>query len=149
MQNIVGKNYPPFTVPVDRQWIAAFADAIADPNPIYRDEAAARAQGFAGIPAPPTFGFAVVMKANQSFMVLEELGVPKTRAMHAEQGFEYAAPILAGDVITGRQRVAEQYDKKGGALTFLVSEFDLRNQRDETVVTLRTTVVVRNVQEKA
>lgn len=144
MENIVGKEYAPFRVEVEKRWIRAFAQAVGDTNPVYHDEAVAKAAGYRSLPAPPTFPFALVMEANQSFMILDELGVDKTRAMHAEQAFDWHATICAGDVITGRQRVAKQYDKKGGALTFIVSEFRLDNQLGEHVCDLRTTVVVRN-----
>lgn len=143
MRNLLGKEYPPFEVKVDKRWIRSFAEAIGETNPIHRDEGAARAAGFRGLVAPPTFPFAVVMEAGQSFMVLDELGVDKTRAMHAEQSFEYFADLCAGDTITGRQKVVEQFDKKGGALHFVVTQFRLDNQRGEHVCDLRTTVVVR------
>jgi acyl dehydratase len=64
--------------------------------------------------------------------------------MHAEQSFVYFADLCAGDKITGRQRVVDVYDKKNGALEFLVTETRLENQRGEHVCDLRTTVVVRN-----
>lgn len=145
IRNIVGKEYPPFTVEVEKRWIRSFVQAVGDGNPIYVDEQAARAAGFRAIPAPPTFPFTLIMEANQSFMVLDELGVDKTKAMHVEQSFEYFAQMCAGDVITGRQKVVEQFDKKGGAMHFIITEFRLENQRAENVCDLRTTVVVRAV----
>jgi acyl dehydratase len=145
IRNIVGKEYPPFTLEVEKRWIRSFVQAVGDDNPIYFDEQAARAAGFRAIPAPPTFPFTLIMEANQSFMVLDELGVDKTKAMHVEQSFEYFAELCAGDVITGRQKVVEQFDKKGGAMHFIVTEFRLENQRAEHVCNLRTTVVVRAV----
>jgi len=143
IRNIVGKEYPPFTVEVEKRWIRSFAQAVGESNPIYLDEQAAKAAGFRSIPAPPTFPFTLIMEANQSFMVLDELGVDKTKAMHVEQAFEYFADLCAGDVITGRQRVIEQFDKKGGAMHFIITEIRLENQGGEHVCDLRTTVVVR------
>ena len=52
--NAAGKTFPPYEFHVERGKIREFADAIEDPNPIYRDPAYAAKQGFAGIPAPPT-----------------------------------------------------------------------------------------------
>lgn len=143
IRNIVGKEYPPFTVEVEKRWIRSFAQAVGEANPIYLDERAARSAGFRSMPAPPTFPFTLIMEANQSFMVLDELGVDKTKAMHVEQAFEYFADLCAGDVVTGRQRVVEQFDKKGGAMHFIVTAIRLENQRGEHVCDLRTTVVVR------
>src|SRR5574340_1241381 len=119
-RSIIGKEYPPFAVEIEKRWVRQFAQAVGDPNPIYRDEAAAKEAGYRSLPCPPTFPFAVVMEANQSFMILDELGIDKRRAMHAEQGFTYHADICAGDTLTGRQKVVDVYDKKNGALEFLV-----------------------------
>jgi len=144
MRNLVGKEYAPFSVEVEKRWIRSFADAIGDDNPVYRDERAAREAGYASIPAPPTFPFTIAMEAAQPLRVLEDLAVDKTRTMHGEQAFVYHGAICAGDVITGRQRVVDMYDKKGGALTFVVTETRLDNQRGEHVCDLRTVIVVRN-----
>jgi acyl dehydratase len=143
-KSVIGKEYPPFTVEVEKRWVRSFAEAIGDTNPVYFDDAAASAAGYRSLPAPPTFSFALIMERNQSFMILDELGIDKRRAMHGEQSFVYHADLCAGDVVTGRQRVLDVYDKKNGALDFLVSETRLENQRGEHVCDLRTTVVVRN-----
>ena len=141
---IIGKEYPAFTVEVEKRWLRSFAEALGETNPVYFDEAAARSAGYRSLPAPPTFPFAMIMDANQSFMILDELGIDKRRAMHGEQSFDYHADLCAGDVVTGRQKVVDVYDKKNGALEFLVTEIRLENQRGEHVCDLRTTVVVRN-----
>ena len=143
-RNIVGKQYPPFTVEVEKRWVRSFAEAIGETGPIYFDESVAKAAGYRSLPAPPTFPFAMIMDANQSFMILDQLGIDKRRAMHGEQSFVYRADLCAGDVVTGRQRVVDVYDKKNGTLEFLVTETRLDNQRGEHVCDLRTTVVVRN-----
>jgi acyl dehydratase len=141
---LIGKQYPPFQVEVEKRWIRSFAEAVGDSNPIYFDEAAALAAGYRSLPAPPTFPFAVAMEANQCFLILDELGIDKRHAMHAEQSYTYHADLCAGDVLTGRQTVLDVYDKKNGALEFIISEIRLDNQRAEHVCDMRITVAVRN-----
>ena len=143
-RSIIGKEYPPFTVEVEKRWVRSFAEAIGETDPVYFDEKAAKAAGYRSLPAAPTFPFALIMDRNQSFMILDELGIDKRRAMHAEQSFTYHTDLCAGDVLTGRQKVVDVYDKKNGALEFLVTDIRLDNQRGEHVCDLRTTVVVRN-----
>jgi len=143
-QAIVGKTYASFTVEVEKRWIRTFAEAIGADDPVYRDEAAASALGHPAIPAPPTFAFTLAMERAQPFLVLEDLAIDKRRTMHGEQSFVYQRPIHAGDVIRGAQKVVAIYDKKGGALTFIVTETTLTNQREEKVCELATTIVVRN-----
>lgn len=144
MSNIIGKEYAPFQFEVEKGRIRLFANAIGDTNPIYHDEAAARRAGYRSIPVPPTFPFTIIMEANQAFMILDELGIDKTRSMHGEQSFAYYGDICAGDVISGRQKVVDMYEKKGGALQFIVTEIRLENQNRRHVCDLRTTIVVRN-----
>ena len=47
------------TLVVERAPVTAFARAVQDPSPIYRNADVARAQGFDNIPVPPSFGFQV------------------------------------------------------------------------------------------
>ena len=143
-KSIIGKEYPPFTVELEKRWVRCFAEAIGDTSPIYFDESVARAAGYRSLPAPPTFPFAMIMDCNQSFMILDQLGIDKRRAMHGEQSFVYYGDLCAGDVLTGRQTVVDVYDKKNGALEFLVTETRLEDQSGKPVCDLRTTVVVRN-----
>jgi len=142
---IVGREYPPFHFEVEKGRIRMFCQAIGESNPVYLDETAARKAGYRSVPVPPTFPFTIIMEANQSFMILEELGIDKTHTMHGEQQFIYHADICAGDVITGRQKVLDTYEKKGGALRFIVTEILLENQLKQHVADLHTTIVIRNV----
>jgi acyl dehydratase len=144
MQNLVGKEYPPFTVAVERRWIRTFARAIGDDDPVAHDVGAARAAGYPDLAAPPTFAFTVAMEAAQPLAVIDDLGVDKTRTMHGEQRFRFQRPIVAGDVLTGQQKIVDIYERKGGALVFVITETQLRDERDAPVCELRTIIVVRN-----
>jgi acyl dehydratase len=144
MHNLVGKQYPPFTVAVERRWIRTFARAIGDDGPVAHDVAAASAAGYPDLAAPPTFAFTVAMEAAQPLAIIEDLGVDRTRTMHGEQRFRFQRPIVAGDVLTGQQKIVDIYERKGGALVFVVAETQLRDERDAPVCELRTIIVVRN-----
>ena len=142
-KSIIGKEYAPFTVEVEKRWVRSFAEAIGETNPVYFNESVARAGGYRSLPVPPTFPFAMIMDGNQSFMILDQLGIDKRRAMHGEQSFAYHADLCAGDVVTGRQRVVDVYDRKWRA--------GIPGHRDaagkparRARLDLRTTVVVRN-----
>lgn len=140
----IGKEYAPFTVEVEKGRLRLFAKAIGETDPVYLDETAARAAGYRSLPAPPTFPFTIAMDAEQPFLVLADMGIDKTRSVHGEQSFTYHGDICAGDVVTGRQRIVEIFEKKGGALLFIVTETSLKNQDEAPVCDLRTVIVVRN-----
>ena len=129
---------------IERGRLKFFAQAIGETNPIYTDEAAAKAAGYADLPAPPTFIFAAELDSNAVFGLLDLLGVPLGKVLHGEQGFEYFAPVVAGDTITIASRVKDIYDKRGGALEFLELESTATNQRGEAVAAMRNVTVVRN-----
>jgi acyl dehydratase len=77
------------------------------------------------------------------FAWFRELGVDLARVLHAAEAFRYFAPVHAGDRLTFASRIGNVYQKKGGALTFLVKETDVTNQHGVRVAELRATIVVR------
>jgi acyl dehydratase len=135
-----GKTFPPYEFRVERGKIKEFADAIGDPNPIYRDpEYAARA---GGIVAPPTFlrTFLYEPRAASAALKVEDWSY----IVHGEQEFEYLAPIHAGDVLTGHERivsVTEKESRRAGKLHIGVIETVFHNQRGEKVQVARRTLV--------
>jgi len=64
-KDYAGRTFPA-TAPyeVSRVKIAEFADAIGDPNPVFRDRDAAQAAGYPDVIAPPTFPVVVAMAAR-------------------------------------------------------------------------------------
>ncbi len=142
-KDLIGKQYEPFTIEVEKGRIAQFANSIGDEDSIYFDIEAAKSAGYRGIPVPLTFPFTITMDAGQSFNVLEDMGIDKTRAVHGEQGFTYHSDICAGDVITGQQQITDIYDKKDGALWFIVTGIKLTNQDAVHVADLHSVIVVR------
>lgn len=130
--------------PIERSRLRFFAQAIGEVNPIYSDVQAARAAGHADLPAPPTFLFSAEMESDVKMRWLMEAGVSLERVLHGEQAFTYHLLVHAGDTVRVSSRVAEIYDKKNGALEFVVLETRAVNQRGEAVAESRGIVVVRN-----
>ena len=140
----IGRELPPSTLTLERGRLRFFAQAIGETDPVYIDLDAARAAGYADLPAPPTFLFAAELDSGQSMALLELLQIPLPKLLHGEQGFTYHRPACAGDTITVHPRITDIYDKKGGALEFVVKTAEARNQRDELVAELRTVIVCRH-----
>lgn len=143
-KSFIGREYETFSFEVEKGRIRQFADAIGDDNPIYRDISAAKAEGYKAIPAPPTFGYVAIMDADQAFTVLRDINADISRSLHGEQWFTYHVPIYAGDTVRGLQKIVDIFDKKNGALEFIVTEVSLTNQNDEPVCDMKSVVVVRN-----
>ena len=143
-KSFIGRELAPSTLTLERGRLRFFAQAIGETDPVYSDVDAARAAGYADLPAPPTFLFAAELDSGQSMALLELLQIPLSKLLHGEQGFTYHRAACAGDTITVRPRITDIYDKKGGALEFVVKTAEARNQRDELVAELRTVIVCRH-----
>lgn len=140
----IGHALPPFEVEVEKGRLRFFAKATGQTDAIYIDESAARDAGHPGLPVPPTFLFCLEMESPNPAAIRELLGMDYRSLLHGEQGFSYHAMAYAGDTLRFQQRIDDIYDKKGGALEFVVRKTRVSNQRDELVAELRCVTVVRN-----
>lgn len=143
-RDLIGKSYPPIVIEATRERIAAFADAIGDPDPIYRDEAAARAAGHPGIIAPPTFATTLQIEAIHELADDPALGLDFSRVLHGDQDFVWLNPIVAGMTLSAAPRAVEMRGR--GALEFLVTESDVEDQNGNEVVRLRSTLIIRGAE---
>lgn len=143
-QSFIGHEFPSFTAEVEKGRLRFFAQAIGETDPIYTDEAAAQAAGHRALPAPPTFTMVLDMEGTEQLPVLDLLDLDIARILHGSQEFQYFQPIYAGDRITVAARIADIFDKKGGALDFVVMEQDYTNQDGQLVVRATSTLVHRN-----
>jgi acyl dehydratase len=139
----IGHEFPPFSTEVEKGRLRFFAEAIGERNPIYTDESAAKAAGYSAIPAPPTFMFSVDLDGPDMLPILKLLNLDIGRVLHGTQDFEYLGQIYAGDSITQKSKIADIYDKKNGALEFVVQESTYTNQNDELVGRAQQTLVYR------
>ena len=141
-QSAAGKSFAPYEFHVERGKIREFADAVGDPNPIYRDPAAAKTAGLPGIPAPPTLLRTFLYETPDAKNALRVKDW--SYIVHGEQEFEYLAPVVAGDVLTAQDRIvsiAEKDSKRAGLLQIAVIETTFVNQRGEKVQVARRTLV--------
>ena len=143
-KSFIGGTSAPRSVEVEKGQLKFFAKATDETNRIYFDEDAAKAAGHRALPAPPTFLMCLGSLAPDREDLLGKLGIDIGRILHGEQHFTHFKPIYAGDTITLTTRVIDMYDKKGGALDFIVQETDATNQKGEKVGLARSTIVVRN-----
>ena len=140
----IGRTTAPQTFDVEKGRLKFFAKAIGEKNPIYSDEAAARAAGYQTIPAPPTFGFCLEMESNSLWDNIAAMGVPVGKILHGSQSFKYHAPIYAGDKITFVTKVSSIVDKKGGKMEFITEDSTGTNQDGVLVCELQRVIVVLN-----
>ena len=141
-QSYIGREYPP-TPPyeVGREKIAEFADAVGDPNPVYRDREAARAAGHEDVIAPPTFAIVVTMRAGHQVIMDPDFGIDYSRVVHGEQRFVHHRPIRAGDVLVVVVTVDNVRVAAGNDI--VTTRSDVRTVDGEDVCTAYSTIVAR------
>jgi hypothetical protein len=128
----LGYAYPPFIVTVQPQRLANFQRAIGEPT-------AAQTS-----PAPLTFMKVIEGEDGSSQKMLATLGVQLRSVLHAEQHFEYLHPICAGDRITVTRTVTDLYEKKGGAMEFIVIQSEFAFDGGALAGRSRQVILVRN-----
>lgn len=143
-KNWIGQELPESVLPIERTRLQFFAKATGETRAEYLDVAAARAAGYADLPAPPTFLFAAELDSGVSNQLLTDLGIPLSKLLHGEQSFTYYKPVCAGDTVTVRSTISDVYEKKNGALEFVVKDSRATNQHNELVAELRCVLVCRH-----
>jgi acyl dehydratase len=142
-REFIGREYPvKETFEVGREHIRQFADAIGDPNPVYRDPDAARAAGHPDVIAPPTFLTVLGFRFGMDSPVVDpSLGLNYALVVHGEQKFELHRPVVAGDVLSTVSRVADIRDAGRNELMTMVTE--VTDAEGERVATTTSTLVSR------
>ncbi|MBI2204042.1 MAG: MaoC family dehydratase N-terminal domain-containing protein [Candidatus Rokubacteria bacterium] len=143
-RGVIGKEYPPYTVTVERGKIKEFARAIGDLNPFYLDDAVGRASEWGDVVAPPTFATTFRDEAIAA-QALRDLGIDISRVLHGEQEFEIHRQMRPGETYLCRSKVIDIYEKSGrtGSMAFVVRETVATDDANEIVATMRHITVVR------
>ncbi len=134
----VGLISEPVRNQVERGAVRRFAEAIADPSPLYSDEELAAKSRYGRLLAPPTF------PRTFDYGRIEGLTLPSGGLIHGEFQISYTRPLLVGDEVLCRMQLRDSYDKQGrrGLLGFLVFERTGESPEGELVFTTNDTVVV-------
>ena len=135
-RSLIGQWGPEGTMRVELGKVREFAKAVKDDNPVFRDPE----KGL----APPTFLMTIAHWIGDLGATRSAVKLDYRRLLHGEQSFRYHAMAYAGDRLRFEARIADIYDKKGGALEFVLRETTVTNQNGVKVADLTCVTVVRN-----
>jgi len=141
-KDFIGREFPPnepYTVTAES--IREFADAIGDSNPVYRDEAAAKAAGQPAVIAPPTYLTKLNFLYGVEMLADPALGLNYAMVVHGDQEYTFTRPVRAGDELIGKPRIADVFAK--GRNEFLITEASIETPSGEKVAVARSTIVSR------
>ena len=149
MRATIGKESNPTTSEVDKTAIRIFARSVGHTDPIYYDEAAAKAAGYRGLVAPPGYlGTPVFNPSNAprggGMFGGPEPSRPLKRILNGGTEIEYFGDICAGDVLTSTSHTAAYEETKGslGEMLITPSKTVYKNQ-DGKVVAISTGTGIR------
>lgn len=146
----IGEWWTPWVNEVERPWISAFADAVGDPNPLFRDADYASNTIRSRIVAPPTFVESLDADWRRFELdaepMLEASRQRPSRTIGGGDGwcdFNWYADIHPGDVMSAYTRWTEPYEKTGrsGKLLFTTRESVIENQHGQIVSTSKRATV--------
>jgi len=140
----IGHCLPTVEFQIERSRLRFFASVIGETNPIYTDVVAAQAAGYRDLPAPPTFVFTAEIEGDLKVRWLAEAGVSIAQVLHGEQSFTYHQPLCAGDTVFVTSCIEDIYDKKNGALEFVVFKTNVTDAQGGRLVESRSVIVIRH-----
>ncbi|MDO7842281.1 FAS1-like dehydratase domain-containing protein [Sphingomonas immobilis] len=153
VMSIVGEQTEPRHGKIDAHQIRKFAAAIDDPNPIFTDESAARAAGFAGIVAPPLFNasatrpvpFRSGLLADGQYDSAAPPGLTHLQTMLAGQHWDLVRPAIAGEDIVEVFTTKSITEKQGktGNIVFVEKEATLTTPAGEVIERYGSTLILR------
>jgi acyl dehydratase len=127
LRSMVGMDSEPYENELERSAIRKYAEAIQDSNPVYVDEAYGKLTPHGGIIAPPTFLCTLQAgKRNGPTPIPQSY----TEVLNGGVEFLYCRVVRFRDVLIGRSRLAQVFEKEGrlGRMLFLVNETLFRDR---------------------
>ena len=148
-------------ITVERAPVTAFAASVKDDKALFRNAEAARAEGFDGIPTPPTYFFSAAQNygrfeeeqpadatggRNPMAEVMGGLMSKGGLILHGEQSFTYRRPIVVGEKLNHSGVVKDIYQKPTGdkVMTFMVIEDTYTDDRGVPVLTAQMNLLHRS-----
>ena len=152
MRAAVGVEGPPATLEVEKTNCRMFARSVGHTDPIFYDEAAAKARGFRSIVAPPGFLGTPIFNPGARGGAPAEMGggrgfsIPYKRVLNGGTDYEYFPDndvICAGDTITARSKIAGFEETEGSLGPMLITkrETTYTNQDGKVVAKMYGTVI--------
>jgi hypothetical protein len=153
MRATIGKESEPWTLEVDKLQVRLFARSVGHTDPVYYDEAAAKAAGYRSLPCPPGYlGTPIFNPATSDSTFGGRRGQgpgpqpsrPLTRILNGGTEIEYFDDICAGDVLTASTHTSNLEERQGsiGQMLITTSKTVYKN-KDGKVVAISTGTGIR------
>lgn len=138
--DIIGTHYryPDYYL-VGREKIREFAKAIQSDDPLYFDEEAAKAAGYADVVAPVTFIAIAGRQVQLDIFANFDVGINIARVIHRDQKIRFHRAIVAGDKLFFDSWLDSVVESFGTVITELRSE--VTDEHGKPVMTTNITLI--------
>jgi acyl dehydratase len=127
----VGRRYRAPGQVVSAERVAEYASAVSGADEVYSPGS-----------VPPAFAAVYCLLPSLSAVLADaELGIELAGLIHAEQSFEWPAPVRPGDVVEASAEVASVESKRG--MTFVTLDLTATDQSGATVCRGRSLLLLR------
>ena len=149
MRAEIGVEGPTTTSEVDKTMVRLFARATGHTDPVYYDEAAAKAAGYRSLPCPPGFLGTPIFspggtrRMDPTAQTGAQPSRPLKRILNGGTEIEYLSDICAGDVLTSATHMAGLEETKGSIGEMLVVTSKTVIKRGDETVAISTGKLIR------
>jgi hypothetical protein len=141
LRSRIGVESEPVVYEVDNTGCRQFARSAGYTDPVYYDEARARAKGHRGILAPVGFLGHPVVVPGQAERTPEvfRLNIPYKRVLNGGTDIEYFAEVCSGDRLTATTKISDLTERDGrmGPMLIVSTETTFKNAAGEVVAIQR------------
>lgn len=157
VSNLIGKPGGVTMFEVEKGAIRRFAEAVGDPNPVYRDEEYARKSrygtiiappGFFGWPTQPATGSALLVDFQPELIeAMAKEGYSLASALDAGIEYDFHQPLRAGDTLAATTALKDLRERTGrtGKMVIFIMETSYINQHGNLVASARATYILRSL----
>jgi hypothetical protein len=135
-KSLVGRVVSRHSVPVERGRLRFFFKAIGEQPP--------RPDAGGELSVPLTYLFSLDMERPDPYDWFPAAGLELAQVLHGEQSFCYYSPCRTGDTLTFETTVEDVYERREGALAFLVKHTRVTAADGRHIADLRSTIVQRH-----
>ncbi len=153
VKEFIGKGGDTRVFEVEKGAIRRFADAVDDPNPLFRDDEYARNSQYSAIIAPPGFfGWPTRLPRGAALAGGSDGGLGAalakagyTRLLDGGMEYEFHVPIRAGDTLVASSKLKDVREREGGSgkMAIVRNETTYYNQNGDLVATAISTSIHR------
>ena len=149
LKAMIGTMTEPSILEVERGAIRRYADAIDDPNPLYRDVEYAKNSRHGELICPPGY-FGSPIKEGGPMWVLNTFSGPLARAgfpviLDGGIAYEFFFPVRPGDTLASYIKIASITERAGstGNMILAILETTYTNQNGDIVAKATSTLIGR------